>query len=93
MFLAGVGMSGDHISLASYTALRFKESAAQAFSFIQVVQNLGAGLGPYFIGFVGQRTGTLEHSVLTIPITLGTLSLMAFTWELSDRLKKPRPDG
>ena len=80
MFLAGLGMSGDAVSLGSYTALRFRHAAAKAFAFTQALGPLGAAAGPYIIGFLGKQTGTLEQGVWLIPLTIGTLSLIGFGW-------------
>ncbi|MBM3802542.1 MAG: MFS transporter [Acidimicrobiia bacterium] len=94
IYLAGIGMSGDAISLQSFTALRFSEAAPKAFAFTQALGHMGAAFGPYFIGFVGDRSGTLEQAVWIVPITIGTLSLLGFGWQLTDRLKagaKPQP--
>ena len=63
IFIAGMGMSGDAISLQSFTALRFRRTAAKAFGFTQALGHLGAAMGPYFIGFVGEHSGTLEQGV------------------------------
>ena len=80
MFLAGLGMSGDAVSLGSYTALRFRHAAAKVFAFTQALGPLGAAAGPYIIGFLGKQTGTLEQGVWLIPLTIGTLSLIGFGW-------------
>ena len=85
IFIAGMGMSGDAISLQSFTALRFRRNAAKAFGFTQALGHLGAAMGPYFIGFVGEHSGTLEQGVWVIPITIGILSLLGFVWHFLDR--------
>ena len=85
IFVAGMGMSGDAISLQSFTALRFRRNAARAFGFTQALGHLGAAMGPYYIGVVGDYTGTLEQGIWVIPITIGTLSLLGFLWHLLDR--------
>jgi len=86
IFVAGVGMSGDAISLQSFTALRFRKIAAKAFGFTQALGHLGAAAGPYFIGFVGERSGTLEQGVWVIPATIASLSLFAFCWHFLERI-------
>ena len=88
MFVAGLGMSGDIISMGSYTALRFRHAAPKAFALTDALGQLGGGLGPYFIGFMGEQTGTLEQGVWIIPLTVGTLSLLGFSWQLTDHFKK-----
>ncbi len=85
IFVAGMGMSGDAISLQSFTALRFRRKAARAFGFTQALGHLGAAMGPYYIGLVGDYSGTLEQGIWVIPITIGTLSLLAFLWHFLDR--------
>ena len=84
-FVAGMGMSGDAISLQSFTALRFRRQAARAFGITQALGHLGAAMGPYYIGFVGDHSGTLEQGIWVIPITIGALSLLGFLWHLLDR--------
>ena len=85
IFVAGMGMSGDAISLQSFTALRFRRQAARAFGVTQALGHLGAAMGPYYIGLVGDHSGTLEQGIWIIPITIGTLSLLGFLWHLLDR--------
>ncbi len=85
IFVAGMGMSGDAISLQSFTALRFRRTAAQAFGFTQALGHLGAAMGPYFIGFMGDISGTIEQAVWVIPITITLLSLLGFVWHFLDR--------
>ena len=85
IFVAGMGMSGDAISLQSFTALRFRRQAARAFGFTQALGHLGAAMGPYYIGLVGDYSGTLEQGIWVIPITIGTLSLLGFLWHVLDR--------
>jgi len=84
-FVAGMGMSGDAIALQSFTALRFRRQAARAFGITQALGHLGAAMGPYYIGFVGDHSGTLEQGIWVIPITIGTLSVLGFLWHLLDR--------
>lgn len=87
LYLAGVGMSGDAVSLQSFTALKFRHAAPKAFAFTQALGHMGAAAGPYFIGFVGDRSGTLEQAVWIVPITIATLSFLGFCWHFTDRLK------
>jgi MFS family permease len=78
--IAGMGMSGDAISLNSLTAFQFRELAAKAFAVIQALGQMGAALGPYVIGYLGERSGTLQDGIWIIPVTIGSLSLIGFTW-------------
>lgn len=89
-FVAGMGMSGDAIALQSFTALRFRRQAARAFGITQALGHLGAAMGPYYIGFVGDHSGTLEQGIWVIPITIGILSLLGFLWHLLDRPGRQR---
>ena len=90
IFVAGMGMSGDAISLQSFTALRFRRQAARAFGVTQALGHLGAAMGPYYIGLVGDHSGTLEQGIWVIPITIGTLSVLGFLWHLLDRPVRER---
>ena len=88
IFVAGMAMSGDAISLQSFTALRFRQSAAKAFGFTQALGYLGAGAGPMLMGYVGERSGSLEESVWMIPLTIASLSVLGLSWHFLDRSKK-----
>jgi len=83
--IAGMGMSGDAISLNSLTASHFRNLAAKAFAIIQALGQMGAALGPYLIGYLGERAGTLQHSIWIVPVTIGSLSVAGFAWYLLDR--------
>jgi len=83
--IAGMGMSGDAISLNSLTAFQFRELAAKAFAVIQAMGQMGAALGPYLIGYLGEQSGTLQHGIWIVPVTIGSLSAIGFAWHFRYR--------
>jgi MFS family permease len=77
MFLVGgFFMSAIGPSLNSYVGGRLTNRVATAFALFAGLGNLGAALGPYFIGMVGTDFG-IERGILLAPLFGGVLSATA----------------
>jgi fucose permease len=86
MAFSGVFMSGNAPSMNSYLAQRFGSRLEYAFAIFQGFGALGSATAPRLVGFAGDRIG-LEKAVWLIPISSGTLALLAFLWNLLQKRK------
>jgi MFS family permease len=85
MFVAaGVFISAIGPSLNSYLGGKFASRTATAFSLFAGLSNIGAALGPFFIGMIGTDLG-VGKGILFAPGFSALLSALALIWFLRER--------
>jgi MFS family permease len=85
MFLiGGFFMSAIGPSLNSYLGARLAHRVATAFSLFAGLGNLGAALGPHFIGVLGTDFG-IERAILFAPLFSGLLSVIGIVRYFRER--------
>jgi fucose permease len=82
--LAGVFVSGNGPSLNSYVGMRFPSQLMMAYALFGGFNGIGAAVGPYLIGAVGNSFG-LETSIWFGPVASLSLALFALLWFLRER--------
>ena len=83
--LAGIFVSSIGPSLNSYLGGKFPERAPTAFSLFAGLSNVGAAIGPFLIGKIGNRFG-VEKAILFGPAFSAVLSGLALVWFLRERM-------
>jgi len=89
MFFFGTIMSGDAPSIYSFAAKQFSADAEVAFAVLQGVGAVGATVGPWMIGELGEHFG-LDKAIWVGPAFLFSLSAISFSWEITDRAQARR---
>jgi cyanate permease len=82
--LAGALVSGNGPSISSYTGLRFAGQSATAFALMNGIGSIGAAVGPYLIGLIGEKFGLLK-AIWLMPVFALTLAVFALGWYVKDR--------
>ena len=85
MVLEGATIAGSGPAIFSFVSDRFAKEGAAAFALLIGFSQIGAAAGPYTVGFLGDRLGSLEIAIWMIPATSGVLALLSFTWEFLER--------
>ena len=82
--LAGIFVSGNGPSLSSYVGMRFSSQLATAYALYGGFNAVGAAVGPYLIGAVGNRYG-VEVSIWLGPLFSLSLAILAMGWFLHEK--------
>lgn len=82
--MAGVFVSGNGPSLNSYVGMRFPSQLTMAYALFGGFSAIGAAVGPYLIGAVGNLFG-LETSIWFGPVASLSLAVIALLWLLRER--------
>ncbi len=82
--LSGVMVSTIGPSLSSYLGGRFIGRTATAFSLFAGLSNVGAAVGSYFVGAIGNRLG-VERGIFLAPGFSAALCMLAFVRFLRER--------
>lgn len=82
--LAGTCVSGNGPSLSSYVGMRFPSHLATAYALFGGFNAVGAAVGPYLIGVIGNRYG-VEVSIWLGPLFSLSLSILAISWFVHER--------
>ena len=90
--LAGAFASGDAPPINSYAGLRFPRQSATAFSLLAGASSLGAAVGPYVTGAIGQQLD-LERAIWLMPVFGLGLAVLAFGWYFWERAGKKQPSA
>lgn len=82
--IAGVFVSAIGPSLNSYLGGRFSNCTATAFSLFAGLGNVGAAVGPFLIGTIGNRMG-VQTGILCAPLFTTLLSATALAWFMREK--------
>ncbi len=82
--LAGVFVSAVGPSLNSYLGGKFPNCTATAFSLFAGLGNVGAAVGPFLIGTIGNRMG-VQTGILFAPLFTTLLSATALSWFMREK--------
>lgn len=85
--IAGIFISANGPSLNSYLGMRFAGRTATAFALFAGLGNIGAALGSYLTGVVGNRLN-LEIGIWSGPVFSAVLSALALIWFLRERTQE-----
>ena len=91
MALFGAFLSAQAPSVYSLATLKFSERAVVAVPLVDAIGNLGGFPGPMVLGILADRLGSLEGAIWVAPALGSLLPLIAFGWELGDRLSARGP--
>lgn len=86
--LAGVFVSGNGPSLSSYVGMRFPSQLTMAYALYGGFSAVGAAVGPYLIGAVGNSFG-LETSIWFGPVASLSLAVVSLLWFMRERSGAP----
>lgn len=84
--LSGVFVSTIGPSLSSYLGGRFVGQTAMAFALFAGLSNVGAAVGAYFVGAIGNHLGVGE-GICIAPMFSAVLSLLAYVWFVREKRK------
>ncbi len=89
-FCAGAFVSGNGPSLNSYVGASFQgEKSGTAFALFIGISSIGAALGPYIIGVIGNRFG-VETGIWFMPVLALAIPAFAFGWLWRERSRAGR---
>jgi MFS family permease len=87
--IAGIFVSTIGPSLNSYLGGKFTDRAATAFSLFAGLSNVGAAIGPFLIGVIGNKLG-IGKGILFAPAFGALLSIISLLWFLRERVQNRR---